>query len=94
VVEEAEVHIILHHLLHFFQVNLEQILNLLFLANHLEKQQQQVVVEETHTMIMLPVPLLVLVDLVVEVVDLTVLVLQVNILQNLIHPHPLETQLQ
>ena len=93
-VEEAEVHIILQLLLHFFQVNLDKILNLLFLANHLEKQQQQVVVEETHTMIMLPVTLLVLVDLVVEVVDLTQMVLQVNILQNLIHPHPLETQPQ
>jgi hypothetical protein len=94
VVVEAEVHT---SLLEQSQVNLEQILNLLFLVNHLERQQQQVVVEETHTMVLPLILLWDLVDLAVEVVApaaTELLVLQVNILTILILPHLLEINLQ
>tara|TARA_Y100000361_G_scaffold141394_1_gene146410 strand:+ start:200 stop:490 length:291 start_codon:yes stop_codon:yes gene_type:complete len=95
VVVEAEVHT---SLLEQSQVNLDKILNLLSLVNHLERQQQQVVVEETHTMRMvLPVLLGDLVDLVVVAVAQALtelLVIQANILQNLTLPHLLEINLQ
>jgi hypothetical protein len=94
VVVEAEVHT---PLLEQKKVNLEQILNLLFLVNHLERQQQQVVVEETHTMVLPLILLWDLVDLAVEVVAAApteLLVMQVNILTILILPHLLEINLQ
>tara|TARA_B100000085_G_scaffold40926_1_gene34085 strand:+ start:161 stop:451 length:291 start_codon:yes stop_codon:yes gene_type:complete len=95
VVVEAEVHTFL---LEQSQVNLDKILNLLSLVNHLERQQQQVVVEETHTMRMvLPVLLGDLVDLVVVAVVAALtelLVIQVNILTDLTLPHLLEINLQ